>query len=136
MELKQDVDPPMVHRSDDAAHHPTFEKMLDMAHLFPAPEYRSSLSGPRTRQEAPSALTLRAYPNPASEMLYLTVPMAIENATLEVMDPQGKQVVEHTLAPNSMVHEFDVRSWTAGVYVVRLLSKGVPMDTQRITILR
>ncbi|HPJ54018.1 MAG: T9SS type A sorting domain-containing protein [Flavobacteriales bacterium] len=79
---------------------------------------------------------MQAYPNPASEMLYLTLPMAIEEATLEVIDPQGKLVVQHTLAQSNVLHELDVRSWTAGIYMVRLLSKGVHMDSQRITILR
>ena len=61
----------------------------------------------------------RAWPNPASERITVSVPNATPNTQVELLDAQGRRVA---LAPQRMGERFffDVQSLATGVYAVRV----------------
>jgi hypothetical protein len=86
-------------------------------------------TGSLTVSEAPGAgLTesianaFNLFPNPAEEMLSISVPDHLIGSTVRVIDVQGKTVLNQQLNDSSAT--LNVSAFTAGYYVVELLQNG------------
>ncbi len=87
--------------------------------------YNNSL----TVSEAPGAFiteqviaAFNLFPNPAEDMLNISVPDHLMGSRLRVLDVQGKTVLEQQL--NHAAASLNVTGLTAGCYVVELLNNG------------
>ena len=70
------------------------------------------------------------YPNPASEILNIVVS---ENATIELVDLSGKQVIMQTNIIANQKHELNVSTIANGVYMIKVYS-NTATTTQKIVI--
>ncbi|MFM9951324.1 MAG: T9SS type A sorting domain-containing protein [Saprospiraceae bacterium] len=90
---------------------------------------RFSLSGsPNASGEADKLHDVRAFPNPASETLFVTLPQesVLQNATLRLFDSQGRVVLQQAV-PDSVV-ELYVGDLPSGVYMVEVWTEaGIAM---------
>jgi hypothetical protein len=70
--------------------------------------------------EAGQGIGLTLYPNPSQGKLVLTVRSVDKDMLLEVLDVQGKAILEHNLINASGRHELDLSTLPPGVYHLRL----------------
>ena len=60
-----------------------------------------------------------AYPQPASERVFIPVPVSMQRSALEIRDGQGRLVASKRTT--DAIHTFDVSAWPAGVYVYQFI---------------
>ncbi len=73
---------------------------------------------------------INIYPNPATDMLNVEVS---ENATLQLMDVEGRQVIAQTEALAGETASFSTQTLANGVYVVRVLN-GSSVSVKRVVV--
>lgn len=64
-------------------------------------------------------------PNPASSILNIKLPNAVENTKLTIYNVLGKRVYSQSL--NAMTSNIDVSNWNAGVYLVRVSNDNITL---------
>lgn len=98
--------------------------------------YRSAVAN----HESTVALTNRpmvgAYPNPAQDRLLITYPADEAGGTLELLDALGRTVFTQRLNGANPFMEIDVRSWTEGLYLARVLNAGTVVGETKCAIAR
>jgi hypothetical protein len=83
-----------------------------------------------------ATVELIAYPNPAADRAMITLPSGIKEASLEVFDAIGRSVQILPVHGAQAFVEVDVRSWNAGLYLVRLMVNGASVAETKLTIER
>ncbi len=73
---------------------------------------------------------LKAYPNPASGVVNLSIPDQIGNYTVELFDMNGAKILEETGTDPHL--KFSIQNLSAGLYQVHLFSKEVSLFTRLI----
>ena len=79
---------------------------------------------------------MNAYPNPARDRMMITYPADLMNATLEVLDAQGRSVRLTSLSAHTGFVELDVHAWADGLYLARVLANGDVIGETKCTIAR
>lgn len=77
---------------------------------------------------------LRVYPNPAKEIVYLTLESSINNAELVLSDFLGRKKVNILTEPGVLVYSVDVSSLSPGLYFLHLMA-GSARSIQKVIIL-
>lgn len=86
---------------------------------------------------APAPLALRAWPNPATELVRLELPEGGRGAwTLTLADASGRVLRQDRLPANADRHGFSVRDLPAGLYLVRLADASGRLATGRLAVTR
>ena len=68
-------------------------------------------------------------PNPASDTVNITLSNANENATLEIFNTQGKQVLTSDL--NAKQNQIDISELPQGMYILKVTSEN-GVQTERL----
>ena len=76
------------------------------------------------------AVTFNAYPNPADDILTLSVQGSSEN-TVKLVDVLGNVVMEDKL---NTTKKIDVREFKNGVYILTVYSNGALLQTRRVVV--
>ena len=76
------------------------------------------------------SVTFIAYPNPADDILTLTVQGSSEN-TVKLVDVLGNVVLEDKLTSTKKI---DMREFKNGVYILTVYSSGALMQTRRVVV--
>ncbi|MGN6566730.1 MAG: T9SS type A sorting domain-containing protein, partial [Flavipsychrobacter sp.] len=78
--------------------------------------------------------SIAMYPNPANELLTVTIDNIAGNATISITDISGKTLQQRnfTAKNNSIIASFDVKNYPAGVYLVNVQS-GDGIKTMKLT---
>lgn len=79
------------------------------------------------------AVTVNAYPNPATDRLTVQVGN-MDNGMVRMMNLAGVVVSQKSFTSNSTPVEVDVRSLPAGVYMLQVVNDGQIHNTQRIVV--
>jgi hypothetical protein len=86
---------------------------------------------------APAPLALRAWPNPATDLVRLELPEGGRGAwTLTLADASGRVLRQDRLPANAQRHGFSVRDLPAGLYLVRLADASGRLATGRLAVTR
>jgi Clostridial hydrophobic W/Secretion system C-terminal sorting domain/Ricin-type beta-trefoil lectin domain-like len=74
---------------------------------------------------APADVTIKAYPNPATDRLSIAFPEALSASTFEasVWDQNGKCVMLATQWAANEAQQIEVKTWPNGIYTLRLADK-------------
>jgi hypothetical protein len=84
--------------------------------------------------EAASLNGIHLYPNPASDgILYITLPPTLEACTLQVLDLQGKLMLEN-LKTTDTFYGLEVASLAPGSYLLRVMNKHTSFSRKFIVI--
>jgi hypothetical protein len=79
-----------------------------------------------TSLERPSISTLKLYPNPARENLYVNLGMTTEQeGQIKLVDMSGRVVVNELLPAGYQIIQLDVAHLERGVYIVQWEESGV-----------
>ena len=76
------------------------------------------------------AVTFTAYPNPADDILTLSVQGSSEN-TVKLVDVLGNVVMEDRITTTKKI---DVRDFRNGVYILTIYSNGALLQTRRVVV--
>ncbi len=88
-----------------------------------------TFSEPNTTKQAEIAL----YPNPNSGIF--TIESELERASqLLIFDVTGKQVYSAQILKGYQINEFDLSNLNTGLYVVKIMSNGLTLKTERLVI--
>lgn len=90
--------------------------------------------GPTAIENGLSPFAMSLYPNPSSGRVKveLSAPLA-EAATVEVFSAEGKWVLSQTMAPNTQALQLDATELPAGLYLVKVETRGYS-QTKRLII--
>ncbi len=91
------------------------------------------------RPGRPVAASLRIYPNPAKEALYLTYEMIDGQplSSLQVFDPEGKKILDQKLDRAADTLTIGTENWPAGLYLFRLQTDGGSLHVrQKVMLVR
>lgn len=77
---------------------------------------------------------LYVLPNPATDRIAFTYPLALARGVLEVHDSQGKQVFSTSLVGRTGLLEWNVRELPSGLYTVRLVAEAGAMHYAKFTV--
>jgi hypothetical protein len=61
---------------------------------------------------------IRLYPNPATDKVYVSLPEAVTNANVAIVDISGKKVLSKTISGSTI--EIDVHTLAKGTYILRM----------------
>jgi hypothetical protein len=75
---------------------------------------------------------ITVYPNPAKSTVTISYKQLNENATLNVVTIDGKQVLTQKLSANSTQHVLNVHTLTSGTYILTI-QDGKTTHTQKFT---
>jgi hypothetical protein len=78
--------------------------------------------------------TIRIYPNPASDRLYIEADKPMQNMQLQIVDVNGRRVLWEEESVFSGLKEFDVSTWKSGMYWVLWTVDGQLKRSQSIVI--
>jgi hypothetical protein len=98
-------------------------------------EYRSTLIGADKAGEKNDGAVM-AYPNPAKDRLMITYPAVLLEGTLELLDARGSAIRSESLAAHPGFIELDVRSWSDGLYLARVVTDGVVVGETKFAVAR
>ena len=76
------------------------------------------------------SVTFTAFPNPADDILNLTVQGSTEN-TVKLVDVLGNVVMEDKMTSNKKI---DVRDFKNGVYILTVYANGALLQTRRVVV--
>ena len=75
-----------------------------------------------TNQSKPDPTGIKAYPNPASAMLYFEFPASV-TTTIKLMDVTGRTMNAQTIHNNTMA-TFSIKGYTPGLYLYQVTNNG------------
>jgi hypothetical protein len=81
-------------------------------------------------KEVKPSVTFNAYPNPADDILTLSVQGSTEN-TVKLVDVLGNVVMEDKM---STTKKIDVREFKNGVYILTVYANGALLQTRRVVV--
>lgn len=84
----------------------------------------SGFEQPTAVPDRPTSDAFTLYPNPTSGILQLAFSEAGGRAEVEVIDPRGAVVLQHTL-DNGPLHTLDLGGHAAGLYSIRVVRDGM-----------
>ena len=87
--------------------------------LYAHDVFQSSLA--QVEHPVSSALTMKAFPNPATDELHVVVGDEFKNGELSLMDMSGREVISSKMAGQNQ--QLDLSGQAPGMYVLRLLSE-------------
>jgi parallel beta-helix repeat protein len=96
-------------------------------------EYQLALQIPNSKFQIPNHLTI--FPNPAREWVWVEVFEHQEVCIIELISSSGLVLMQVDLQPGEKSVKIDLRSFAAGVYLVRVPGKGIDLS-QKIIIRR
>lgn len=99
-------------------------------------EYRSLQAGGVTNAAGAARNTVMVYPNPAQDRVMITYPTAVRTGTFEILDGHGRVKQQGSLADHSGFVELDVRSWSDGLYLARVLGSDAVVGETKFTVIR
>jgi len=100
----------------------------------------------------PETGRLKAYPNPAGDILHLVIPEKLKaessnpafsvttifhqwrSATVEVYDLFGRRVYAKEIRPGDRELSIGVAAWPAGMYIVRLVYQGRTVGSEKVVV--
>lgn len=88
---------------------------------------------PGTGTGEESSLSVSVYPNPASELMYISIPAGETTVMIELIDLQGKSVYSGAKVEGSEV-SIGVGDYACGIYVVRVVTRGGRVYLERVVI--
>lgn len=71
------------------------------------------------------------FPNPSEDLINIYISNAYKNATIEVYDLNGKQVLTNKYV-SGVLNPLYIGKWEAGSYIIRLLNDNKVIGTDRI----
>ena len=72
------------------------------------------------------------YPNPANDKLKLTIPSAVQKATISIFDLLGKEIMKHTMTSDKT--QLDISPIKKGLYLVQVSDKTGILETQKLIV--
>jgi hypothetical protein len=84
--------------------------------------------------EEMNKITVNVYPNPAQDILNISISRLEQDAQLKIFDITGRLLMEKTLMSNKM--QIDVSGFSKGVYIVEVQSKKLGIARQKVVINR
>ncbi len=98
--------------------------------------YRSLQAESRSDVDGMALSSVKAYPNPAHDRLMITYPSGSNDGTFEILDGRGRVIRSGSLAQYPGFVELDVRAWSDGLYMARILRTGRILGETKFTVLR
>lgn len=79
---------------------------------------------------------IKVYPNPSKDIVYITfnIPCIDKNATLKMIDMNGKIIYNKTIIEGIKQDVIDVSKWSAGAYEYVLECDGVKIASDKLII--
>jgi len=81
---------------------------------------------------------IKVYPNPSKDIVYVTfnIPCIDKNATLKMIDMNGKIIYNKTIVEGIKQDVIDVSKWSAGAYQYVLEFDGVKIASDKLLIIK
>ncbi len=91
---------------------------------IPDPEFSFLYAGENSfvgiAEQQHNGMVVKAFPNPASDMVIIAAMGHSQGTQVQVFDAAGRSVQLGKLVPKSNLVQLDVSSWESGLYVVRV----------------
>ncbi len=96
---------------------------------FGIPDFGLALSNALSVEEA-NFETVKVYPNPVKDMLYLQLPSTFETSQMTIFDVTGKLILQKTLTMSQ--ENIDIASFASGLYILNLQSEQESISVKLI----
>ncbi|MDT8413606.1 MAG: T9SS type A sorting domain-containing protein [Vicingaceae bacterium] len=80
--------------------------------------------------ETLNSSNVSVYPNPAKDVLNISIPVNEKLTNIVIYDVLGKIILEDKLVANGTISEIDITNLKSGMYIVRLQADGVDYSTK------
>lgn len=93
-----------------------------------------TLTSDDIKEKPEDQIGVRVYPNPTSDMLYVMMKAdnEMQELSFELLDLNGKKVAEESNAATDITYFMDLHSFSKGVYLLIVKSKGVEISARKI----
>lgn len=89
---------------------------------------------PSSVSESQPLLNVAVYPNPAQNVLYISLPDPALDYNISVVDANGRALFQYNNRTGSSV-QIDTRAWPSGIYTVTILSNDGKFVAQRLSVM-
>jgi len=80
----------------------------------------------------PDDLSLKVYPNPANDFLYISTPDLMSDATISIIDVLGKVILSETVSPNKTLL-LNTSEFKKGIYFL-VLNDGINRASKKVVV--
>jgi hypothetical protein len=78
--------------------------------------------------DAPPTYEFTVYPNPTKDLFSIEIAYDTEDALLQLVDLKGQLLDSKEIKNSSRKMDFDISPFSAGTYVIRLISDGISQE--------
>jgi hypothetical protein len=78
--------------------------------------------------DAPPTYEFTVYPNPTKGIFSIEIAYETDDAFMQLVDLKGQVMKESQIKNSSRKVDFDISPFSAGTYVIRLISDGISQE--------